>query len=122
MTKGVSTAAAPVEQEWVDLVIVDRDPPVPFDDANVLQIMRDYVGWFLPLLGDRRRSDQIFSHDASRCAGTSVSFTADSRDEAEWIGSHNPWRRVGRGWIFSAPSGLFVRTHPQPGPNIQRRD
>lgn len=108
-----------MSDQWADLVLFDEAPP-PFDDAAVLQVLRDRYAWYFPLLGHRFRCEQIFSHDESRCAGAITSFTADSKPEAEWFASQNPWRRLRAGSLFVVPPDLLPQTSPDPGPSIQR--
>lgn len=118
---GTSSAKAiDIDHVWVDLVLIEEDPPIPFDDAAVLQVIRDHLGSFLPIVGGRHRGYEVFSHDASRCAGSAILFEAASRPEAEWLAAQNPWRRVGKGTVFPAPRGLFRENPPSPGPSVQR--
>lgn len=105
---------------FVDVVLDRADPPIPFDDPATLQIFRDFQLWYWPMFGTREARCEALWYDGVRTAGSILAFRAGSPEEAEYLASLNPWRRVAPGKLFRCPPGIFDVGVPPAGPGTQR--
>lgn len=105
---------------YASIVLDPAEPPVPFDDPSVTQIVRDQYSWFFPILGQRHVASSWLTHDGVRTAGAITAFTAGSAHEARWFGRLDPWRRIARGVVVRCPPRIFASHATPSGPGTQR--
>ena len=116
----IADGAADSPGGYLDLALDSAEPPIPFDDPAVVGIFRDYQRSYLTLLGQRYLRCEALWRDGVRAAGAFVAFTAADDDEARWMATANPWRRIAPGRLLRLPAGVFRRSLPPPGPGTQR--
>ena len=90
----------------------DGQARTPFDQAEVQQVRRDALAWWIPLLGDSLVCLSLFSVDAVHCAGAvTVTTQPDFFD-------HDPFARLFPGTVVR--SDLFSTVDAPAGPVTER--